>query len=170
MSEKLYTLEEAKKFLRANFEKGVDCPACGKFCKLYKYSILGETSAALIRLYRLSDEYHHINEFQYEGKRRASRWPELRFYGLVVLQSEEQPSSKHASGYWRITEKGRKFVEGKIAVRKYMLFYDKKPRGFEGDYIKIEDTLGEKFDYRELMGDDFFKTEEKNLTLSLDRH
>lgn len=153
MSEKLYTLEEAKKYLRENFEKGVDCPACGKFCKLYKYTILGETSAALIRLYKLSDDWHHVREFADtgDGRRRASRWPELRFWGLVVLKNEEQPSKKHTSGYWKITEKGRLFVEGKLAVRKHMLFYDKKPRGFAGDHITIRETFKNEFDYQELM-------------------
>lgn len=148
------TLDEAKQFLRDNWEKGVECPCCGKFTKLYKYKILGETSAALIRLYRLPEGWHHVREFADtgDGLRRASRWPELRFWDLVELKTEVQPSTKHASGFWRITDKGKAFVEGKLSVQETMLFYNKKPRGFDGKYITIHDTFKNKFDYAELMG------------------
>ncbi len=55
---------------------------------------------------------------------------------------------------WKMTEAGVQFVEGKLQLQKYRLFYNKQSFDYEGDDQKkvwIWDTFKDPFDYEELM-------------------
>lgn len=49
MSDKLYTIEEAKQLLKDNWEKGIECPCCTQFVKLYKRPLYSAQAYSLIR-------------------------------------------------------------------------------------------------------------------------
>ncbi len=70
MSDKLYTMEEAKQLLKDNWEKGIDCPCCTQFVKLYKRPLYSAQAYSLIRLYKLCQDdytYHHISKISQEN-------------------------------------------------------------------------------------------------------
>ena len=56
-------------------------------------------------------------------------------------------------GYWRITDKGREFVENKIKVPERIILYNGEFHGFDGGDINIIKALNNKFDYDELMSE-----------------
>lgn len=153
------TVAKAKEYLRENWEQGVDCPCCGQHVQLYDYKLFATSARALILLYRLTkerpDEYFHISEYAEadRGKSRAPHFAELRFWGLISKQSNTDPAKK-SSGYWKITTKGKEFVDGTITVPSRILVYNNRFKGFsdKSTDIDINEALGNKFNFAELMG------------------
>lgn len=153
------TIVEAKEHLRESWKEGTDCPCCGQHVQLYDYKLFATSAFALMKLYSLSEErpdiYFHISEYAEasKGSPRAPHFAELRFWGLISKQENSDPTKK-SSGYWCITQKGREFVEGKILLPSRILVYNNKFQGFsdKASSIPIQEALGNKFDYAELMG------------------
>lgn len=156
------TIGEARKELRENWEKGINCICCGQRVQLYNYKLFASSAIALIRLYSLTREnyghktYFHIKDYAEagEGRPRAHHFAELRFWGLIEKSTENPDSAKKSSGYWKITEKGKNFVEGKLKVHSRILIFNNTFAGYakNSELINIKDSLENKFDYTELMG------------------
>lgn len=149
------TLHQARQYLHENWEKpeGVSCPCCGQKVKIYKRTINHSIAAMLIKLYkltRLTNDYVHIKDLYLDG-RRGSDFGILKHRGLITQKDNDDPKKK-TSGYWRLTAKGQRFVEGREVQQKYISLYNNHFYGYSGPYISIVDCLGEYFDYRELMG------------------
>lgn len=151
------TLAEVKIHLRKNWEKGTKCPACGQHVQVYRYKLFMTSAVALIQLYILSiknptTEYFHVSKFAEANttKIRSPHFAELRFWNLV-RPMDSKTGTHNASGFWKITEKGKTFVRGRESVAKYIKIYNNKFVGFEGDQVTIKDCLGNKFDYSEVM-------------------
>jgi hypothetical protein len=157
------TLDEAKAALRAGWGEGVVCPCCGQFVKLYKRVLSSSMAYALIlidRHFRRSSEWLHVQSYivdlpDLDPKVRAAvrgDFAKLSYWGLLC----ERPGGKSESGspragHWRITHKGRQFVDGVIRVPKHALVYNRAARGFSEESVNIRQALGERFDYDELM-------------------
>lgn len=149
------TILEAKEQLRKNFEKGAICPCCNQLVKLYKFAINSSMSKNLLALdhFQQGEDYLTIDELvslTNDAMFKAGNFPKLRWWGLIERPANDDPD-KRSSGMWRITEKGRAFVKGRITVPKKALLYNQKCWGFEGDQVSIKDSLGEFFSYRDLM-------------------
>jgi len=151
------TLEEVKQFLAKNFaDKGCTCPACGQNVQQYKKKIDSLMATYLIKLHKLSEErfnsYFHVEQDLDVPLRVGGSWAKLRWWGLIEEQpKDEATTSSRTSGYWKITPRGASFVKGEITLPKYVKLYNGKCRGAEGEQININDCLGDKFDYKELM-------------------
>lgn len=144
-------------FEEERFNKGHSCPVCNQFVKLYKNPISGGTAYCLIQLYKQAKgdtfKYFHVDEIPVPNRVGGS-WAKLRYWGLIdemPKRNDETDSHKKSSGYWRITNTGIQFVERKISLPKYIKLYNKQFYGFDGDATDIQDALGNKFDYNELM-------------------
>lgn len=145
------TIGEVKKYLQDNWNKGVSCPCCGQFVKKYRIKINYFMCKFLINLYKLSkdSEYVHLND-AIEGMKTSGLYSYLPMWKLAQKVPNDDPKKKH-SGLWRITEKGKAFVEGRITVPKYFFTYNNKFLGFDGEMVSIREALGTKFSYEELM-------------------
>lgn len=147
------TLEEAKQFLRDNWEKGVDCPCCNRYVRRYKIKLNSAMSLFLINLYKHSlhsNEPAHISELVNKNGKISMSYGWLRYWELAENVKNEDPDKK-GSGYWRITELGKKFASGKLRLYSHAYFYDGKSYGHTGNKITIQEALGNKFSYEELM-------------------
>jgi len=146
------TIAEAKNFLRANFNEGVKCPCCTQLVKLYQVKINTGMIIVLINMYklnkRLNKEWvHPIKDL----KTINGDYAKLRFWDLVVSSSDEPDEDKKANGYWRITEKGKDFVENKIRIYEKVKLYDNKSYGNAGRQVNIYEAIKNKFNFKELM-------------------
>ena len=147
------TIKEAKQYLRENFNKGCSCPTCGQFVRLYKRKLGSPQTKALILLYHKNNDNNndwvHVRDIT-RDLNVTSDFSKNIYWNLI----EEKPLSgedKKTSGFWRITNKGRAFVEGKLKVKSHVLIYNAKVVGFSEDYTNVVQSLGKKFSYRELM-------------------
>lgn len=153
------TLEEAKLFLRKNWEKGVVCPCCNHFVKRYKYAFHNGMARALIYLYQATnngigsdnDGYINVNPYFVSiGVKFFGYHPKLEHWRMIERMPNTD-TTKPWSGYWRITERGKQFADGNLKVAKHVYLYNKDALGFSDELIDIRDALGKKFDYDELM-------------------
>lgn len=55
------------------------------------------------------------------------------------------------SGFWRPTPAGVEFVRRTSSVQRVAVLWDNHLEGFEGEDVKIDQVLGDHFDWRELM-------------------
>ena len=143
----------AKKETMANArEKGCGCPVCGQFVKVYKRTINSSMAAQLIRAQRRysTREAFHVKDLL-EGEGGGADFAKLRYWNLIIELSNDNPFKKN-SGRWMITEHGCAFIMGYRKIPKYALIYNGKFLDFDGDEIMtIQDALGNKFNYRELI-------------------
>lgn len=128
------------------------CPECGQTVKLYRRNLYAKPAYQLILLYRLNRDNFNFHHIKTTGNPAAGGgdFAKLRFWGLIEEYVNDDPT-KRTSGYWRITDKGRQFVQRKITVSKYVLIYNKEFYGFQGAQVFIDDCLGKRFNYTELM-------------------
>lgn len=154
------TLEDAKTWLRERLSDGADCPCCNQFTKLYVRSFLATMAYTLIQLNRASREgtpWIHIQEMLTKARAPSSiassgDYAKMRFWGLIEPCPERREDGSKRNGYWRITDAGRAFVEGKTAIPSHVLVFGDTFLGTSGPPVTVREALGKKFNYTELMG------------------
>lgn len=152
------TLENAKVWLAENVNKGVRCPCCQQFAKLYRRPLYATMARMLILFYKIpgSDDWLHINDvIRVTGcsEFRCGDWAKLKHWALIEDRKKEEDDDKKNSGFWRITPTGKAFVERKYRIKSHILLYDGNFCGFEGEDVYIDHCLGKNFSYGELLGD-----------------
>lgn len=150
----LTTIEQGKSYLRKNFKHGANCPCCGQTVKLYKRKLNSGMATTLLWLYEYSKknnkEWVNIPEVAPRSTLRAKDFCILEYWDLIERFPTIEPGKKY-SGVWRITEKGKNFANGQEKVRSHVLIFNNKFVGYSPTMITIEEALGEKFNYNELM-------------------
>jgi hypothetical protein len=156
-SYRLKTVDEAKTYLRANWEKGVSCPCCGRLVKKYNRLVHATMALCLIRLYHLTERseenYFHVREIV-EGISGTGTgdFSKFKYFGLITEKPKDDEDTKsRTSGFWSITPKGKLFVENNLPIPARVEIYNQTLVGFNGTPVLISDVLGKKFDYQELM-------------------
>ena len=147
------TLIDARQYVKDNREDGCTCPCCGQKAKVWKKTIISTSAADLIRLVNMyQGTALHYDQFATVKKDR--NFSQLVLRGLIKAEDNDD-SSKRSSGMWHPTERGIRFARGEIRIQKYVLTYNNKKIGVEGAYVRIEDVLGKKFNYEELIDDNY---------------
>jgi hypothetical protein len=134
-------------------DPGHECPACTSFVKTYNRRLSSSIARCLLRLYDLTQhnpdtEFFHVKRFGFEAKEVAL----LAHWGLM-LEAQNEDTSKRTSGYWKITESGIDFVRLRFFVPLYIVIHLNNLVGFAGAAVSIQDCLerNNSFDYLELM-------------------
>lgn len=161
------TIAEAKEFLRNNWKKGVPCPCCTQFVKLYKRKLNSGMAWTLVKIYietksTISDTHplsaQHLSWIPVKEFLRVNKyhnghdWTLLQHWGL--LEERKTDEGLPSSGRWRITESGKAFVDMKLMVPKHISFFNSKEWERSDELINIKQALGDKFNYDELMKND----------------
>jgi len=153
------SLEDAKAFVQRHLHDGVSCPACGQFCKVYKRPINSTMAFALCRIYQHFAKYPnhvwlHIPQFLTQVRHASLSGGDvvkLRYWGLIERVAGTRDDGSDRIGCYRITEVGKQFVEGRVAVPKYVYLYNQLLLRLSEEMTTIREALGEKFKYDELM-------------------
>lgn len=157
MKTDLFTgLSEAKNWVSENYKIGCICPCCNQLVKLYKRKLHSGMAITLCRIYKESTDWIAVEEFLRNNKYPSGHdWALLRYWNLIEdkEKNENEDEEKKCSGYWKITESGKLFVENKLRVKKYILVYNQTFYGYDGTDINVLDALSSKFNYSELMAE-----------------
>ncbi len=159
------TLEEARQWLRERIRKGTVCPCCKQKAKIYPRKITSSTAYAIILIYRYflspsADPWLHVPSFLNSVglKPRVAAairgdWAKLEHWGMLEKRPGKRNDGSPRTGYHRITDVGRAFVERRLRVKKYIFFYNGMALAEQvsDELVDIDEALGNKFDYRELM-------------------
>ena len=155
------TIKEVKEFLRANYEKGCKCPACGQTTRLYKRKLNSGMALFLIGLYKLTKNANNGSYTKvvfFSNKEVMSKmkintasldYSVLKHFDLISPRVSQ--GGKKDSGHWSITWKGIDVIERDIPLSKHVFLYNNKRQGFSDEKVTIKEALGSKFDFDELM-------------------
>lgn len=136
--------------------KQVVCPICDRAAQYNLTTLDSAMSLALILVYNHfvenpEDRWLHLEEFFKEHPRtntttRANA-PKLRHWGLLSRDPECKEDGNPSTGYYRITEAGCEFVNGRLHVPKAILLYNNKVVGRHAESVTIRTTQKHYFDY-----------------------
>jgi hypothetical protein len=152
------TLREARDRLRELVDEGHACPCCAQFAKKYKRKLPSASAKVLIAVYRENGhgEYVFLPDLldRMTGTAHQGGYGTLsHHWGLLEQMPGARPDGSKRVGWWRLTDLGKRFVLREVRVPQYANIYADRCLGFHGNRITIEDALGTKFNYRELMGE-----------------
>jgi hypothetical protein len=135
------------RWLKAQLDDGVTCPCCGQLAKVYKRQINGQMARVLIMMHKASPDGGEVHlPTLYRGADTAK----LAYWELIKEREEPRPDGGRA-GWWCVTDKGRAFINGRIAVPQYARVYNGQLLNLTGPPVDIRTALGKNFDYSELM-------------------
>lgn len=150
-------VDVVRSWLGPRMAKGVACPACGRFTKLYVRHLNSGMAKALIVIYRLSRESGDADGWVGVGKKHMAKgyaldlqhaeYSKLKHWGLI-----EEKARGSKAGLWRPTRLGVDFVEGRAKVPQCVLLKHNRKVGTAGEEIGIDEAIASKFDKVALMG------------------
>jgi len=154
------TVEQAAQWVRDHLKPGVECPCCTQLAKRYQRKLTSSMAYALLliaRAFRTKRDWLHVPEYLTEVCRtgatiRGGDWAKLVHWGVIEAKPDEQrkDGSKRV-GFYRLTQRGRDFVDGRIRVPKHVLIYNSKFYGFGDKTVSVQEALTDRFNYAELM-------------------
>lgn len=152
------SLEEAQEWIRkeATKPKGAKCPCCTLYVKIYNRKLNSALARTLIWMYHADgdpDGWIHMPTRAPAWATRNREYSRLCYWGLAERRPKDPKDKKvKTTGLYRITPKGREFVEGRIKVLQSAVVYGRELRRFEGPPIRIHTALKDAgFDYEEVM-------------------
>lgn len=155
MDEKTKT-DELREHVRGNRNKGIKCPTCDQFVKVYRRKVNSSMAYGLIEVYHYfrspgHEEWLHVPDYKDLAK-LGGDFAKLGIWGLVEpMPGERDDGCKH-TGYYRITDRGVAFVEGRLRIPKYAFTFNQTVLSMTEDQdADIHDALADEFSYRELM-------------------
>jgi hypothetical protein len=138
---------------RSVIEKdGGRCPCCDRWGKVYARPINETMARSLIWLCNAPSKNGWV-DVPTEAPRwlvRSNQLPTLRWWDLVERAHGKEIDKKY-SGFWRPTELGRSFAEGKIAMPKAVFTYNGERERYGEETIRIHECFGSYFSYQEVM-------------------
>ncbi len=150
----MLSLHEAQERLRKQIENGARCPCCRQYAKIYKRKLHSTMARGLMWLCSRSGDRRNWVNYAADGPRwlqsKGGTLATMEHWKLIEPLTNDD-DAKRTSGIWRPTELGWKFAHGETTVPKYAYIYDNRALYFSTEYISVEDALGSKFDYKELM-------------------
>lgn len=139
-------ISRARRHLADALVEGATCPVCGQHAQLYRRTLHKTMADQLVRVYRRhgTDRFHAPTALGTHG----GDFAKLAHWGLIREAGERRADGGRA-GWWRITDDGVGFVRGEVRVPKYVLLYDGRRIGYDGDHVAITSIL-RTFDLREI--------------------
>jgi len=142
-----------------NREEGCQCKICDQNVKMYKRNFYSSMAVVLIKIYNAiaieEDGWLHVEDLLKADTSLPSStrgdFSKAVHWGLLEKQIGERDDGSDRVGYYKITQKGCRFVQGHTTIPKWVQIYNKEVMGFAEEHITIKEALGTKFNYTELM-------------------
>lgn len=159
------TESELKSLVRDGLHsrEGTECPVCGQTCRVYRRPLNSTMARGLLWLLTEVRSEIHPTRIWVDIRSSAPRWlvaaggefAKLRHWGLIE-QMPYEGTDKLASGTWRITEKGLRFALKHFKIPKRVYLFNNTIEGWSEDRVDIQEALGTKFNYAELLGEEVY--------------
>lgn len=149
-------LVDARNFIRARMNDGIDCPCCGRLVKSYKFTLLGTMAATLMWIVAKAKQTNipwvHLNNPEAPPWVKADRnYPRLAYWDLAVAREQAEKDEKRCSGYWKATKLGMDFVYNRAKVPRHIIAYNNIPYEQAIEMVSIQDVMKKKFNYEEML-------------------
>jgi hypothetical protein len=148
-----------KDYLKVLQGKGGNCPCCDRTGKYNAFSITKKNAQALIWIYYNGDEHGWVNTANNAPRdfMRAKTFSNMRYWGLIEPYPNDD-KEKRGSGYWRITNKGIKYLKGEMPLPYKAYIYNRTLMGYGEkevfftecfkEYFKLDETRRNNFNDR----------------------
>lgn len=142
-----------KASLREDVEQpgGGICPTCTQHAQVYRRKINAGMAVSLLRMFAhdpVNLGWLHVPTVVGGRSREEGK---LAYWGLVEEELVRREDGGRA-GFWRVTELGRLFAQGRTTLPKYARIYNGRCLGLDTtSHAGIRDALGTQFSYDELM-------------------
>jgi len=149
------TLGDARDRLMGMLDEGARCPCCDKFARRYRRRFNSTMTRSLIWLVREWQDsgrgWVDVPKIAPRSIVRSNQLPTVRWWGLAERPANtDDPRLKH-SGLWRPTESGIEFALRRAKIPPIAVTYDGTVERLEGRPVGVDETLGVKFNYAEIM-------------------
>ena len=135
------TLGDAKKKYVEGLSKGTSCPCCGRYGQMYKVILNRSLVMALNWIAKAGANTPHgwvdVQEDAPKEILKARTYMKLVYWKLIQRKPSKYKDVDGSTGYWRVTDLGRQFLYGDIAVSKYVLVYNRKCEGMGGPQVFV---------------------------------
>lgn len=145
------SIADGRDWLREQLREGAHCPLCGQLAKVYKRTLTSSTGRSLLEIYRVAHgDWVHVPSLVHSTGHEEAK---ARHWGLLQSRGDYREDGAKWSGYWRLTPLGVRFVRRQVKVPRFALLYDGRLLGLEGEPIGIDDVLGTRFRFDDLMNE-----------------
>lgn len=145
------TIAEAAAWVKARAEEGCQCPACGRFYKVYSRPLYIQQALWLIELllrYERTQEWVHVSTLRSQG----GDYAKLKHWDLIEQEPENDDETKTSAGLWKPRPNAWRLVKhGHRVISHVALGPGDDLLGFEGYYLTIGEVLGNHFDIRAII-------------------
>lgn len=130
-----------------------DCPTCGRHAQIYRRKFHSSMALQLIQLHRLggAKDYIHASKLIMPGVTGSGDFSKAKYWGLIHPKPATDEEPGKASGMWILSDAGEQFVRGTLRIPSEVLVFDDRVEGQSAETISIQEALGSKFNYHELM-------------------
>lgn len=140
-------------WLKPKLKEGVECPCCGKQCRIYGRKLNSGMASFMIIMYKRSP---HDWMYVRTWSKKIKCIDDIQVNAIngdfsYLLHWKLLEQKPQESGKWRLTSLGRQFVEGKVSVPRKLFLLNNKCIDQSDEQTDIHHALGNKFDYDELM-------------------
>lgn len=154
----MWTLRELRDEVRSHLIPGMprmNCRVCRQPVFLYLRKLNSGMAYSLVRAYRYDRDVAQGAFFHYREARldQNLEYSKLAYWGLLEQQVSNTATGTTLRGRWRVTDKGRAFVEEEMRVPLGFYEYNRECYGFTKEKTGIRKALGNKFDLDELLKD-----------------
>lgn len=138
----------------ARSSKGTICQCCDRFGKVYVRTFNVGMARALWFLYRHAKQnFIHMPSQAPRHILTNNNVSKLEFWKLAERMPNKNDPTKNKIGWWRITDRGVLFIEGRAKILSQVVEYNQRVLEVKGTEITMSDALKKKFDYQALMDD-----------------
>ena len=148
-------------------KEGCICPVCNQYAKEYNRHVTCTMVQTLFVIKNwfdkndptLEKKWLHVSDHVADlpkNKRPnngngGGDWTKMRFWKLIEPMPGIRTDGSPRVGYWRITEKGVKFLAGQIKIPKIAVVYNNTLVKFSDESVDVHECLKKNFDYNDLM-------------------
>ena len=151
-TERGLTLKEARNlWSEIILDKGAKCPCCDRWGRAYRRRINLSMCKSLswLAAQKLIDGWVDVPNRAPKWLLRTNQLASLRWWDLVERRLLVKDSKKKHSGEWRVTDKGREFLEGS-KIPDAVLTYAGEVLSTSEELTTLKEVHN-RFDYHEIM-------------------
>jgi|WetSurMetagenome_2_1015567.scaffolds.fasta_scaffold632674_1 hypothetical protein len=160
------TLAEAQDKLKSHVKgPGVICPCCHQLVRMVEKELSSTMVYVLILMYRhfqtasdwLDMSQYLDNMVALGSEVKGGEWSKLKYWQLIVERPPEKKSvlnpkpTVKTQGMYKLTDKGRDFVLGKLKAPKSLWIYNGHVIEANKKSMSIQECLGKDYKYEDIM-------------------
>lgn len=142
---------------RGSIGESIACPCCDQTVKVYKRNLNSQMARILLIIYRYFETrqdaaWLHVDDYLKNFAINCRYYSLLEHWKLIEAMQGIRDDGSKRTGFWKITEHGRRFARNEITVKTYFLMYNQAAIGWSAGEISIRESLENGgFNYREIL-------------------